>query len=91
MKVKWLLVGLLSAPSFAIPVENDAVISKDFENNPQLYEEVANLIRLYGYKCDSLSALRPMVFSRGFVAVCNRFSYTYEIEDKGGRWVVTLD
>ncbi len=38
MKVKWLLVGLLSAPSFAIPVENDAFISEDFENNPQLYE-----------------------------------------------------
>lgn len=92
MKSKaFLLVSLISNMAWALPVENDAVISDDLKGKPQLYNEIADLIRAYGYRCDSLSGLHEMVFSRGFSVTCNKFSYSYEIEDKGGRWVVTLD
>lgn len=74
----------------ATPVERDAVISDKLKGKSDVLEEIVRLVRGYGYKCDSISAARPMVFSRGFVLVCNGFAYEYEIEDKGGNWRVTV-
>lgn len=47
-------------------------------------------IRIYGYRCDTVSAARPMVLQTGFVVYCNRYNYEYEVVDRGGNWVVTL-
>ena len=77
-----------------VPVEKDVVFGpnvKEFENRQAVLNELAALIRKSRWKCDSISAARMFVFSRGFSVSCNKFAYKYNIEDKGGRWVVELD
>ena len=69
------------------PVEPDAVIS-DMLTTTQI-NALAQLIRAYGYSCNSISSARPFLWSFGFVVHCNQFRYGYEIEDRGGTWVVT--
>ena len=54
-------------------------------------QAAANLIKAYGYRCDSISAFQPFIMGGGFTLRCNNFSYKYLIEDKGGRWTVTVD
>ena len=55
-------------------------------------KELAEMIRLYGYSCDSISSARRFFMGRrGFVVKCNHFNYSYEIEDRGGNWVVCYD
>lgn len=50
------------------------------------------LIRLRGYRCDTINAARPFLFSgSGYVLDCDGFRYRYTIEDRGGRWTVTVD
>lgn len=71
-------------------LESGANVPKGVQENPQALTQMVRLIRLTGYKCDSISAVREMMLSRGFAVVCNNFNYEYEIEDKGGNWVVTL-
>lgn len=44
-----------------------------------------------GYRCDTISNIRPMITKRGVELICNKYAYTYEIEDRGGRWTVTVD
>lgn len=51
---------------------------------------LAQLIKIYGYRCDSISGARQFLSGRGFVVNCNDYRYTYEVEDKGGRWIVTV-
>ena len=46
-------------------------------------------IRSNGYRCDSISDFRGFYFGSGFVVHCNDGRYTYEVEDKGGRVIVT--
>ena len=78
----------------AIEIESDAIISDSFREFRDTYgvlETLAKLIRLYGWKCDSISAASTFFFSAGFNVTCNQFRYSYEISDKGGIWVVELD
>lgn len=91
-----LAIALPAIPAFAqsVPLESGAMISdtKDFPRAKliSLIDPGVGLIRGYGYRCDSISAVRPFVFSRGFTIVCNNFNYEYDISDKGGNWVVEL-
>lgn len=81
----------LAAASFAAsptPYDREAVISKDLTRT-QVYA-MAELVRVYGYRCDTVSAASPWLFSRGFNLKCNRFRYSYDLEDRGGRWEVTV-
>ncbi len=71
-------------------LESEVNLPKGVEEHPEVIPQMVKLIRLTGYKCDSISAIREMMLSRGFAVVCNNFNYEYEIEDKGGNWVVTL-
>ncbi len=71
-------------------LESGANVPKGVQENPQALTQMVSLIRLTGYKCDSISAVREMMLSRGFTVVCNNFYYEYDIEDKGGNWIVTL-
>lgn len=78
----------------SVPIEADAIISdtKDFPRSKllSLVEPGAAMIRARGWRCDSISSISPFIFSRGFTFVCNRFNYTYEFRDRGGRWIVEL-
>lgn len=67
----------------------------DFKINERLTEKnivgVVGLVVFNGYKCDTLSAITPFAFGTGFYVYCNQYSYSYDVEDKGGNWVVTLN
>ncbi|EHR5761002.1 TPA: hypothetical protein N2903_001678 [Vibrio parahaemolyticus] len=71
-------------------LESGVNLPKGVEEHPEVIPQMVRMIQLTGYKCDSISAIREMILSRGFTVVCNNFYYEYEIEDKGGNWVVTL-
>lgn len=98
MKTQWLaLLVCFVAPLSAAdqtrgntPIEPNATISEQLKNESAVVEALAKQVRGNGYRCDSISVARMMLWSRGFVLVCNRFAYEYEIEDKGGRWRVTV-
>ena len=51
---------------------------------------MAAMVRLYGYRCDSISSAREWLLSYGYTLNCNGFRYEYELRDKGGNWVVTV-
>lgn len=72
-----------------IPIEAGAVIGNQTPHSAA--QAGARLVRAYGYRCDSISAFRPMIFSTGFVLHCNRYRYTYDIKDVGGHWRVYVD
>ncbi|MCX7314450.1 MAG: hypothetical protein NTV56_22755 [Alphaproteobacteria bacterium] len=74
----------------SIPIENDAVLFRSEPDDLVLIRKLAELVRANDYACDSVSAARPMLTSPGFVLSCNKFRYKYDIQDKGGRWVVTV-
>jgi hypothetical protein len=91
--MKTLLLGmafcLLAGAANAVPVEKDAQIYKTV--SADTVQALATLINLNGYKCTSVSSVLPMVFSTGFHVNCNQYRYSYDVEDQGGRWIVTLD
>jgi hypothetical protein len=78
-----------AAPS--VPIEPDAVIYPELLQDFDLMSELAHFVRASGFRCDSISALRPLPPSRGFTLVCNRFNYKYAIENKDGRSIVTVE
>ncbi len=49
------------------------------------------IVKAYGYTCDTVDEMQPFVFGGGFTIHCNNWKYSYKLEDKGGRWVVTVD
>ena len=98
-RIALLTVGILAggSPVLAqqtVPIESNAIIS-DTKDYPRakllnLVKPGVAMIRARGWRCDSISSIRPFMFSRGFTFVCNRFNYEYEFRDRGGRWVVEL-
>jgi hypothetical protein len=75
----------------SVPIESDAVIDPRLKQDSDQMDELAHFVRASGYRCESISALRPMPPSHGYKLVCNRFAYRYEVEDKDGRWIVTVN
>ncbi len=73
-----------------IPSEPDAAIDPRLHQDADQIDELAHFVRASGYRCDSISALEPLPASRGFKLACNHSAYKYAIEDKGSRWLVTV-
>lgn len=48
-----------------------------------------NVIRLSGYKCDTIDSIQSLMNQNGYHVFCNNFAYHYEVKDVGGMWVVT--
>ena len=74
-------------------VEAGAIIGPKLEklsNRQELFGSLVVMIRARGWRCDSISAARTFFWGRGFDVKCNGYAYHYQIEDRGGRWVVTL-
>ncbi|MGE0081901.1 MAG: hypothetical protein AB7U81_11445 [Thiohalomonadaceae bacterium] len=90
-------IALLLA--FGVFPQVSAAGEVSIEKGAQIYKEIpretvfalAQYIQAYGYSCRSISAVTPFAFSRGYSVVCNEWTYSYEVEDKGGNWVVTVD
>ena len=66
-----------------IPIEKDAVLSDKSQKTLSFIDAIVSVVRFNGYHCDSISGFHPYVFSLGVELTCNRFSYTYDFEDKG--------
>jgi hypothetical protein len=72
------------------PIEKDAVMFERSTAWSDQTEKLVRLVRANDFACDSVSASRPMVMALGYVLVCNKFRYTYDIQDKGGHWTVSV-
>jgi hypothetical protein len=81
---------IISIPGVIVPIEPDAQIGSNFRDAKFLNTAV-KLVRANGYKCTSISSAIEFLSSRGFTLMCNNLSYSYDIADKGGRWIVTLN
>ncbi len=86
------LAVLASTTVNAAPLETDAIYNSKWTQSraQELAREAGVRIRLAGYKCDTISSIRLWFSAKGYTINCNQYRYKYEIEDKGGRWVVTL-
>lgn len=73
-------------------IEDNASIFDDSANGLKLLDSAVELTLGYGFKCDSVSAFRPMITSpSNYILRCNKFRYDYAIKDIGGTWVVSID
>jgi hypothetical protein len=83
--------GVSKTPSTSFtPIEEKAAIDETMRGKYKAIDALVMLVEANSYKCDSISAVSTWVFSRGFTLYCNRFSYKYEIVDKGGQWTVSV-
>lgn len=89
-----ILLSCQCAIAQPVPIEPDAVISGANEMQrsqlPSLIESAVGLIRSHGWKCDSISSVRPFRMSPGIAVICNQYNYTYELWDQGGNWLIAL-
>jgi hypothetical protein len=74
-----------------VQIESDATINPELKQDVAQMDELAHFVRASGYRCDSISALRPLPTSNGFKLACNHSTYKYEIEDKGSGSIVTVE
>lgn len=72
-------------------IEQDAVLFDNSKDSIEMIEQLVDMVRSSGYVCDSVSGARPMIWTPGYVLTCNRFRYTYDIEDKGGTPIVIVE
>ena len=86
-----LTIFLLPIVSFGgTPIENDVLVNKSLRNRSDILETLVKLVNAHDYSCDSISAVDILMFSTGYDLSCNKFSYRYLVEDKGGKWIVTV-
>ena len=73
------------------PLEKDAIYTGDWsrEYAQVIADELSGLVRVRGYRCNTVSNLQRWVFSPGFDLSCNNFAYKYEIAYRDERWVIT--
>jgi hypothetical protein len=82
------LLCLSATATAQTPIEPDATIGEGLSR--EVIEAAVQMVRQNGYRCDSVSSMQKFLLSRGFNLYCNRFNYHFQIEDKGGRWTVTV-
>lgn len=68
--------------------ENGPSCSTNITNCRVVGEAIVPLIRASGFQCNSITKIRKWVFGRGFTVHCHNWAYKYEVEDRGGTWVV---
>ena len=94
ISLTWFLAAAFyPVAALGVRLEAGAIVDPKLEelsNSQELFDSLALMIRARGWRCDSISAVRRFFWGRGFDVKCNRYSYHYQIEDRGGRWVVTL-
>lgn len=91
MKKIGLVIMLLAVSAFAeTPIEPKAQITDNLKDKLDVLQVLSAMVKGNGYTCDSISAARNFFTGRGYVLTCNNYAYTYEIADKGGKWVLTV-
>jgi len=79
------------ADTLGEPVEPDADIDNALKDETKLISGLVGLVRARGYRCDTISAVKTFSTSKGFKLACDRFSEKYDIKDRGGQLVITVD
>lgn len=69
-------------------VEPEAVINSKIDE--EILSQLILAVLVNGYKCDTVSSAIPYIRGGGYTIQCNNYQYKYEIEDKGGNIVVTV-
>ena len=72
------------------PIEEKHVLLDEFKEYLAFVDQLVDLVRANDFRCDFVSSALPHILSHGFELVCNKFQYTYDIQDKGGHWTVTV-
>jgi|GEM_PF-3728183 len=70
---------------------NPEYVSNDVQVTKAQADAIQSLIRAYGYTCSSFSSVTWLSYSSVYAVHCNNWRYSYELEDVGGNWVVTVD
>lgn len=76
----------------AIEIESDAILGPKLmgikhARRRTVLDELAGMVRLWGWRCDTISSARLLVFSTGYKVSCNRYRYTSsETVAAGGSW-----
>lgn len=73
-----------------------SIVSRDRPPDPGPFsieqrERVRLMIKMAGYRCDSVSYMNKLLTKPGFRVTCNADRYVYAVVDEGGHWVVRLD
>ena len=84
-----LLLAAFCDNSFAqsVTIESDAKIHKSVTQDQAI--NLAKYINAHGYSCRSISAVNPFAVKRGWHVMCNGYNYHFEVEDRGGKYIVT--
>ncbi|KAA5603744.1 hypothetical protein F1188_19300 [Roseospira marina] len=59
-----------------------------------LVNQTVGLVRRAGWTCSHVRLMMRMAGKRGFIVFCNEpggAQYTYDVWDRGGRWVVAIN
>ncbi|MEJ1414311.1 MAG: hypothetical protein RPU90_12150 [Candidatus Sedimenticola sp. (ex Thyasira tokunagai)] len=84
MKNKAIIAALIAMSSSSALAEFSHVTMKQVR-------AAQTIVKAHGYRCDTVDEMQPFILGGGFTIYCNNWKYSYELEDKGGRWVVTVD
>jgi len=76
-----------SSLAHSVTIEPDASIYKDVTRDQAI--SLAKYINAHGYSCNSISAVVPFAIKHGWYVTCNGYNYRFEVEDKGGKFIVT--
>jgi hypothetical protein len=79
------------ADTLGEPVEPGADIDSTLKDETKLISGLVGLVRAHGYRCDTISAVKTFSTSKGFKLACDRFGDKYDIKDRDGQLVVTVD
>ncbi len=86
----FLMLAAFCGNSFAqsVTIESDASIYKSVTREQAI--NLAKYINAHGYSCRSVSAVTPFTIKRGWYVTCNQYNYRFEVEDRGGKYIVTV-
>lgn len=70
---------------------NPSHISEDVQVTEAQADAIKKIIRANGYSCNTLSSASWFSYSSKYSVYCNNWRYSYEIDDVGGNWVVSVN
>jgi hypothetical protein len=72
-------------------IEPGAQIYGAVEGRMDIVDTLVKFVKAHGNRCDSVSAASDNMVSKGYTLKCNKYNYTYQILDKGGKWYLQVD
>lgn len=72
-------------------IEPDAQIYGNVAGRMDIVDTLVKFVKAHGNRCDSVSAASDNMLSKGYTLKCNKYNYTYQILDKGGKWYLQVD